>query len=302
VRTLIVTGDDFGFSRGVNRAIIEAHERGVLTHASLMVNGDAAAEAAALALSRPDLSVGLHLVVVDGAATLPPLEIPRLVGADGRFRGTPVSAGVRYQFSVASRRELAREIRAQLERFRDTGLELSHVDGHHHMHLHPVVLETLVALAGEFRIPAIRLPSEELGLALAINPGNLAGKALWTGVFRLLRRHGERRLDNAGIAYSERVYGLLETGRVTGPYLLDLIPRIRADRVEIYCHPAAASPGEPSNGAAASGPAELSALLCPRVREAIGRSGFALSTNLGEGPCGPPRPVAGAAQTPASHG
>jgi hypothetical protein len=100
----------------------------------------------------------------------------------------------------------------------------------------------------------------------------------------------------------------LETGRVTGPYLLDLIPRIRADRVEIYCHPAMASPGEPSNGTPGSGPAELSALLCPRVREAIGRSGFVLSkpgvcaSNLGGRPCGPPNALASTAQTPASHG
>jgi hopanoid biosynthesis associated protein HpnK len=271
VRTLTVTGDDFGFSRGVNRAIVEAHERGVLTHASLMVTGGAAAEAVALARARPGLSVGLHLVVVDGAATLAPSEIPHLAGADGLFRGTPVSAGLRYQFSGAARRELACEIRAQLERFRETGLELSHVDGHHHMHLHPVVLDVLVGLAREFRVPAIRLPSEELGLALGINRGNLAGKALWSGVFGLLRRHGESRLSKAGIAYTERVYGLLETGRVTAPYLLDLIPRIRADRVEIYCHPAIESEGHPN------GPAELSALVNPLVREAIGRSGFVLS-------------------------
>ena len=290
MRTLIVTGDDFGFSRGVNRAIIEAHDSGVLTHASLMVSGSAAAEAVALARSRPDLSVGLHLVVVDGAATLSASEIPRIAGADGRFRGTPVSAGLHYQFSVAARRELAREIRAQLERFRETGLELSHVDGHHHMHLHPVVLKTLVALAREFRIPAIRLPSEELDLALAINPGNVAGKALSSAVFGLLRRHGERRLRSAGITCSERVYGLLETGRVTAPYLLDLVPRIRADRVEIYCHPAVASPGEPSNGPPGSGAAELSALLSPLVRETIARSGFVLSK------------LARTAQTPASHG
>jgi hopanoid biosynthesis associated protein HpnK len=277
VRTLTVTGDDFGSSSGVNRAVIEAHERGVLTHASLMVNGAAAAEAIALARSRPGLSVGLHLVVVDGVATLPPSEISHLTGADGRFRGTPVSAGLRYQFSGAARSELAREIRAQLERFRETGLALSHVDGHHHMHLHPVVLETLTGLAREFAIPTIRLPSEELGLALAINPGNIAGKAVWSGIFGLLRRHGERRLRRTGIAFSERVYGLLETGRVTGPYLLDLIPRIRADRVEIYCHPAVASPGEPSDGSPGNGPTELSALLSPRVREAIGASGFVLS-------------------------
>jgi chitin disaccharide deacetylase len=290
VRTLIVTGDDFGFSRGVNRAVVEAYESGVLTNASLVVNADAAAEAVALARCRPDLAVGLHLVVVDGAATLPPSVIPRLADAGGRFRRSPVSAGLVYQFSGAARSQLQREIRAQLERFRDTGLELSHVDGHHHMHLHPVVLEILVGLAREFRIPAIRLPSEELGPALAFDGRNLAGKALWSGVFGLLRLHGERRLRDTGIAFSERVYGLLETGRVTEPYLLDLIPRVRADCVEIYCHPAFASADEPSNGPPGSGPSELSALLSPRVREAIERSGFVLSK------------VAGTALTPASRG
>jgi hopanoid biosynthesis associated protein HpnK len=290
VRTLIVTGDDFGFSRGVNRAIVEAHDKGVLTNASLMVNGDAAAEAVALARSRPGLAVGLHLVVVRGTAGLPPREIPRLADTAGRFRGSPVSAGLRYQFSGATRRELEREVRAQIERFRDTGLELAQVDGHHHMHLHPVVLEILVGLAWEFRIPAIRLPSEELGLARELDRRNVAGKALWSGVFGLLRRHGERRLRDAGIAFSERVYGLLETGRVTERYLLDLIPKIPADRVEIYCHPALELPGEPRNGPPGFGPAELSALLSGRVREAIERSGFVLSK------------LAGAKLTPASRG
>jgi hopanoid biosynthesis associated protein HpnK len=277
VRTLTITGDDFGFSRGVNRGVLEAYERGVLTNASLMVNGAAAAEAIALARSRPGLAVGLHLAVVDGAATLSASEIPRLADAGGRFRGNPVSAGFRYQFSGAARRELEREIRAQLERFRDTGLELSHVDGHHHMHLHPAVLKILVGLAREFRIPAIRLPSEELRLGLALDGRNWAGKSLSSGVFGLLRRHGERLLGGAGIGFSERVYGLLATGRVTERYLLGLFPRLRADRVEVYCHPAVARPGEPSNGPPGSGTAELSALLSPRVRESIARSGFILS-------------------------
>jgi hopanoid biosynthesis associated protein HpnK len=277
LRTLAVTGDDFGFSRAVNRGIVEAHDRGVLTRASLMVTGDAAAEAVALARSRPGLSVGLHLVVVDGRAALPFREIPTIVDSAGRFRGGPVAAGLRYQFSGAARRELEREVRAQLERFRDTGLPLSHVDGHHHMHLHPVVLGILVALAREFRIPAIRLPSEELALALALNGRGAAGKVLWSAVFRGLRRHGERRLAGAGVGFSERVYGLLETGRVTEEYLLGLIPRIRADRVELYCHPALALPGEPPDGHPDSGNRELAALVSRRVRESVARNGFVLS-------------------------
>lgn len=282
MKTLVVTGDDFGFSRGVNRAIAEAHDRGILTSASLMIAGNAVEEAVALARARPGLAVGLHLVVVDGKAALAAPEIPRLADASGRFRGGPVRAGLRYQFSREARRELAREIRRQLERFRDTGLALAHVDGHHHMHLHPVVLGMLLDLAREFRIPAIRLPSEELPLALALDRRGPAGKVVWAGIFGLLRRHGERRARAAGIDFCERVYGLLMTGRVTEEYLLGLIPRIRADRAELYCHPAVALPGEPGNGPPGSGPKELAALLSPRVRQAVEACGFALRGQTGQ--------------------
>src|SRR5215831_1345447 len=82
VRTLAVTGDDFGRSRAVNRGIAEAYDRGVLTSASLMVAGDAAAEAVEMARCRPGLAVGIHLVVVEGRAALPHREIPAITDAE----------------------------------------------------------------------------------------------------------------------------------------------------------------------------------------------------------------------------
>lgn len=277
MRTLAVTGDDFGRSRAVNCGIAEAYDRGVLTNASLVVAGDAAAEAVEMARSRPGLAVGLHLVVVDGRAALPHREIPAITDAEGRFRGGPVSAGLRYQFSGRARAQLEREVRAQLERFAETGLPLSHVDGHHHMHLHPAVLGMLADLAAGFRIPAIRLPSEELSLALALDGGGAAEKIFWNLIFRGLRASGQRRLALAGVGFCERVYGLHATGRITEQYLLGLIPRIRADRVELYCHPARAVSGEPPNGLDDRGERELAALLSRRVRESVARSGFVLS-------------------------
>ncbi|HEY3169384.1 MAG TPA: hopanoid biosynthesis-associated protein HpnK [Thermoanaerobaculia bacterium] len=279
LRKLIVTGDDFGFSRGVNRAIVQAHERGILTSASLMITGEASEEAISLAKAHPRLAVGLHLVVVAGKAALTHSEIPRLTDAAGRFPSGPVRTGLRYQFQPAARRELRKEIRAQLERFRQTGLTLSHVDGHLHMHLHPVVLGTLVELADEFAIPAIRLPSEELGLALALDPTHRANKLLFSWIFRWLRRYGERRISGTGVRVVDRVYGLLATGRVSEGYLLRLLPRISAAVVEIYCHPDYGAPGEPSNGPPGAGLTELAALLSSRVRQ-VAAERFALSNPL----------------------
>ncbi|HTO88661.1 MAG TPA: hopanoid biosynthesis-associated protein HpnK [Thermoanaerobaculia bacterium] len=277
MRRLIVTGDDFGNSREVNLAIVEAHDRGILTNASLMVSGDAASEAIALARSRPGLSVGLHLVVADGRAALPASQIRRLVDGAGRFRAGLIRQGLRYQFSRGARSELAREVRAQLERFEETGLALSHVDGHHHMHLHPTVLQILLSLADRFRIPAIRLPHEELSLAVLLDRRGVPSKVLSSLIFRLLRVRGQRRLAAAGIPVSDRVYGLLATGRITEDYLLGLIPRIRSNDVELYCHPAAALPGERFHGPPASGPEEFAALLSERVKDALRRSRFVLA-------------------------
>ena len=65
-RFVIINGDDFGISHGVNQAIIEAHQRGILTSTSLMVTGDACEEAVALARTHPRLAVGLHLVLCGG--------------------------------------------------------------------------------------------------------------------------------------------------------------------------------------------------------------------------------------------
>ncbi len=277
-RSIIITGDDFGFSRGVNRAIIQAHARGLLTSASLMVTGEAFDDAVALAKAHPTLAVGLHLVVLCGRSAMPACEIPHLVDAAGQFSSRPVVAGLRYQFHRAARHELAREIRAQLTRFRRTGLPLSHVDGHLHLHMHPVVLNPLVELAPEFGIRAIRLPGEELTIALGLNRRHLVEKVVLAWIFGRLRAYGTRRLRAAGIAFPERVYGLLETGRVTEDYLLRLIPRIQAERVVIYAHPAAAEPGEAVNGPIGAGQQELAALLSERVRRALATHGFTLAT------------------------
>lgn len=276
-RFVIINGDDFGFSSGVNQAIIEAHKRGVLTSTSLMVTGEAFDEAVTLAHAYPNLAVGLHLVLVCGKAVLPPSTIPHLVDSGGHFPSNSFRAGLGYQFNTAARRELRLEIRAQLEKFRFCGLQLSHVDGHLHMHTHPVVLRTLVELADEFNIKVIRLPYEELRLTLGLDQNDLLNKLIWSIVFDRLRSYGERLLTSKGIGFAERVYGLLQTGCMTEEYLLGLIPKIQANLVEIYSHPALVIAGEPLNGPAGAGEAELTAWLSQQVCEVLAKNGFELT-------------------------
>ena len=276
-RRLIINGDDFGFSSGVNQAIIEAHDRGILTSTSLMVTGEAFEEAVMLAKARPQLAVGLHLVLACGRSLLPSSQIPHLVDAQGNFSDQPEKAGLYYQFSAAAQREIPLEMRAQLEKFCQTGLPLSHVDGHVHVHLQPVVLRHLANLADEFKIRFVRLPLENLSASLSADRSDLLTKLLISIVYAGLRRYGEGVLRSRNIQFVDRVYGLLNSGRMTEAYLLKLIPHIHSNLVEIYAHPAVAIAGEPANEAYGLGEAERDALISDRVRAMIHRQGFELT-------------------------
>ncbi len=166
---LIINGDDFGYSSAVNRAIIQAHQQGILTSTSLMVNERAADEAVQLARATPSLAVGLHLVLVLGRAALSPKTIPTLIDEHGKFTNSPFIGGVKYYFSAAARREVRNEMRAQFEKFVATGLPFSHVDGHTHLHMHPVIFDELIKLCEEFGVPRLRVVKGEISLSLRLD-------------------------------------------------------------------------------------------------------------------------------------
>jgi hopanoid biosynthesis associated protein HpnK len=284
-RFVVINGDDFGFSSGVNQAIITAHRKGLLSSASLMITGAAFDEAVDLARQNPGLAVGLHLVTVRGKCALPARQVPHLVDCMGRFRDEPVKAGLSYQFSKAARRELALEIRTQLELFRQTGLELSHVDGHLHMHVHPVIMRILVGLAREFSIRTIRLPRMDLRSELKIDRSRLVSKALWCWIFGRLGDYEGKMLRRAGISFTDRVYGLLSSGEITEDYLLQLIPKMEGNLIEFYCHPSLDACGDELNGPPGSGPEELKALLSDAVREMFARHNFEVTNFNGVADC-----------------
>jgi hopanoid biosynthesis associated protein HpnK len=275
---LIINGDDFGYSPAVNRAILQAHQEGVLTSTSLMVNERAADEAVQLAKATPSLAVGLHLVLVLGRAALPSMQIPHLVNADGKFTNSPFVAGLKYFFSPAARRELNYEMRAQFEKFVATGLPFSHVDGHTHLHMHPVIFDELLKLCEEFNVKRLRVVKGELRVSLRLDRSHLPLQLVNGIVFNLLARRCEKRLRGRGFVVPENVYGLLQTGNLNEDYWLGLIPQMARTSCEIYAHPLAPDAEDWNARENPRGAIELQALLSPRVRETIQQAGFRLAT------------------------
>jgi hopanoid biosynthesis associated protein HpnK len=236
-RRLIISADDFGMSSGVNVAVARAHEKGVLTETSLMVAGQAAVEAVKYALATPTLGVGLHLVLVQGKAVSPRYRVPDLVDAEGMFTNDPVRAGLRYFFDRRLREQVRREIIAQLDAFAASGLELSHVDGHLTIHMHPVVLNILCDLRQRYRIRAVRMPVEPLWRTLAFDYRHVGRRVREAIIFNWLTLWAEVRMRRAGIHFPERMYGLHQTGQVSELYLFHIISRLDPGTSEFYCHP-----------------------------------------------------------------
>jgi hopanoid biosynthesis associated protein HpnK len=257
---LIVTADDFGLHQAVNEAVERAHVDGVLTAASLMVGAPAAADAVARAKRLPGLRVGLHLVLADGPAVLPPSRIPDLVDARGRFGDAMARDGARFFFLPHVRRQLETEIRAQFAAFAATGLALDHVNAHKHFHLHPTVLSLMLRIGREHRLRAIRLPLEE-GAPALLRP--------WLALLR-------RRLDRAGIAHNDHVVGIARSGAMDEATVLAALAHLPPGVTELYLHPATVSGAPIAQTMAAYRHAdELAALLSPRVRSAIDALGIA---------------------------
>ena len=236
-RRLIVNADDFGRSESINLAVVRAHREGILTSASLMVNEPAAEQAVRLARENPKLGVGLHLALVCGAAALPPDRIPHLADTGGRFSDNPVAAGWRYFFNAECKAELQAEIEAQVAKFHATGLSLDHLNGHLHLHLHPVVFGILMDNAERWGIRAMRLTRDPFFLNARLASGQWAYRVSHAVIYRLLSARARRTLARKNIRHTAAVFGLLQNARVDAAYVEKLLPRLPAGDSELYSHP-----------------------------------------------------------------
>ena len=291
-RFLIVTADDFGLHERVNEAVERASAAGVLSAASLMVGAPAAADAVRRARRLPHLRVGLHLVLADGHAVLPGRLIPDLVDEDGCFGGRMVVDGVRYFLLPGLRRQVEAEVRAQFEAFARTGLLMDHVNAHKHFHLHPSLLEIILRVAADFGGPPMRLP-REIPRAVRHGAPRLSAWASAAFLAPWLARM-KRRLEAAGIAHNDRVFGIARSGGMDERELLEILASLPDGVTEIYLHPAIESehPITPSMSGYRHAD-ELAALLSPKVRSALAAAKV---------PCGGYRDIARSRDQPESTG
>lgn len=284
MRRLIVNADDFGFTAGVNRAIVEAHTRGIVTSSTLMANGRAFEDAVALAKTVPRLSVGCHVVLIDGEPVLDPEQISSIVSrASGRtrFRDGLKSFVARAFAGRLNSIEIEAEATAQIGKLQSAGVSVSHVDTHKHTHLFPAVLRPLLHAARACGVHAVRNP---FGPGKPLRSSELLMRpTLWTryAEVRVLRALAAKFRDAAaseGMITPDGTLGIVVTGALDEKLFRAIAEIIPEGTWEFVCHPGYndADLQSSSTRLRESREVELHLLTMPEAKELLLKQGIEL--------------------------
>lgn len=273
MRRLIINADDFGLTSGVNRGIVESHAHGVVTSATLMACGEKFAEAAVLSAQEPRLSVGCHVVLVDGVPVLDAATVPSLT-VGPKFRDRLTNFAMRAASGRLDPAQVEAEVTAQIQKLQAAGIAVSHLDSHKHTHMFPVVLKGMLRAAKKCGIRAVRNPFEPLVVATVRH---------WKRQFqlRLMRRFRagfQEALVEAGVVTPDGCVGIAATGGLTQEAFQSLIQDLPEGTWEFVSHPGYndAELDVVQTRLRDSREKELAILASPATKEALEREGIRL--------------------------
>ena len=240
MKRLIINADDFGFTRGVNNGIVQAHKQGIVTSTTIMANGQAFNEAVELARENPGLGVGCHLSIVGGRPVAPATQIRSLLESDGSLPPTLTRLALKLTRRAVPPEQIVIEFRAQLERITRCGIKLTHVDTHKHSHTHPQVMKALAIAAGEFGIKCVRNPFENVfarvGLAGVANWSFVKQSALSAAIQPSVIQF-KRVIRKAGFETPNRFFGVKLTGMLDSMAIRSMMEAPWEGTAELMCHP-----------------------------------------------------------------
>jgi chitin disaccharide deacetylase len=284
VRRLIVNADDFGFTAGVNRAIIKAHTEGIVTSSTLMAGGRAFEDAVRLAEPVPALSIGCHVVLTDGEPVLDARRLPSITTLDegpARFRDGLFTFALRALSGRMSADEIEAETTAQIRKIQSAGITVSHVDSHKHTHLFPAVMRPIMQAARSCGVRAIRNP---FGPRKPLKSGQLlAHPGLWTRyaevrILRTLSGKFRQAAERIGLATPDGTLGIEVTGTLDHKLFSAIAEIIPEGTWELVCHPGYndADLQRANTRLRESRETELAVLTTPEARQLLERQGISL--------------------------
>jgi len=228
----LINADDLGSSTQRSHGIFLCFEQGVVRSASIIPNMGDSARAAKHAREKK-LTCGLHLNLTDESPVSNPKDVETLVDAQGNFQG---DAGLRRLLAEGGidRTHLEREMRAQVEWMFDHYGYPSHVDGHQHIHVHPLVFPLLVPIIERYSIRAVRIPDE------ALPPFGYEISEEQTGEVEAVNieaRAARSLLAGTAIAYTDHFRGETLLGNASKKNLRHILAKLPEGTTELMVHP-----------------------------------------------------------------
>jgi len=265
VRRLIINADDFGLTAGVNQAIAEAHSRGIVTSTTLMANGRAFAGAVEIARTLPNLSVGCHVVLVDGNPVSRPERVRSLLAPVGRealpfpplrtgaVRTVAATVGAQHRFydgfgQIALRslrhrldsEQVEEEVVAQVQRLQNAGITVTHVDAHKHTHMLPQIADAIMGAASRCGVHVIRnpfVPVRPIVFAHVVRRPKLWTRYCEVTILRRYHQAFRDRLRRHNMHCPDGTFGVVATGSLDMALFRAVIRCIPDGTWEFVCHP-----------------------------------------------------------------
>jgi chitin disaccharide deacetylase len=243
VRRLIINADDFGYTAGVNRAIAEAHTRGIVTSSTLMASGPAFLEAVQMAKQMPQLGIGCHVVLIDGEPILDATRLPSITAGNSgppRFRKGLKAFAARAVSGHLEANEIEAEISAQIHKIQLAGVPVFHLDSHKHTHLFPAVLRPMLRAARACGVGALRNP---FGPRKPLKSSDLLARpSLWTRyaevrILNALAGRFRNAVRNEGFVTPNGTLGVVVTGSLDETLFRAIAKIIPEGTWEFVCHP-----------------------------------------------------------------
>lgn len=269
---LIVHADDFGLSEKINEGIIEAHRNGIVTSASIIANGVAFEQAAELCHATPTLDVGVHLTLVEEKPLSDKRDIPSLVDKSGCFYHHATVFIRRYLLSHISLDEVRCELDLQVRKVLASGLKVSHLDGHQHIHMLPAISRIVYQLASKYNIPAVRYPRERLKNYMFREKGSFSKilKLLVLNTFCAFS-------DGKDSRHPDHFVGVFYAGRLDKRNLQRVIENLPTEGIcELVCHPGLHDPRGKYQHWQYRWQNEVDALTDRKIKDLLRRNGIEL--------------------------
>lgn len=279
VRKLIVNADDLGADGARNRGILEAIEAGRVTSVSVLVNGGAshAILHSIKKLHQKHISVGIHLNLSEGRPLTGGLS--NLVGKEGLFLGKWAAHEVlRREDDARLEWEIKAEAEAQIAMLAATGIRITHLDGHQHVHIFPAAVRPVIEIALKYRIPWVRIPHEPHPRDAATDRD--ATDMDEANLFSDLAKAARPYFVDAGMVSTDHFRGLRLKGRLSKDEIDRVLDGLPAGLAELMVHPGRAprrlSAGPFSGFSTIDRERELETLLSPAFPDAIDRNNVIL--------------------------